>query len=154
MNIIIFYVRCALLGLLFTLPSFAMTAEPITQSDSLADSIIYVTADSASAVTALLTEAKVYFEEGQHEQAAAKLERALRIDPRNPVLWHNLAGVRLQQDDWGRAASLAAKSNALAVENKWLRVRNWIIIALACEGMNDTSCGLEARKRARILAGN
>ena len=108
--------------------------------------------DSRAAVIALLREAKIFYEEGQSEQAAALLERALRIDPRNPVLWHNLAGVRLQQQDWVRAASLAAKSNSLAVDNKWLRVRNWVLVAQACEGMGDMDCTAEARNRARALA--
>ncbi len=108
--------------------------------------------DSKAAVMTLLSEAKTFFDEGESEQAAAILERALRIDPRNPVLWHNLAGIRLQQEDWVRAASLAAKSNSLAVENKWLRVRNWVLIALACDGMGDMDCTMEARNRARALA--
>lgn len=115
-------------------------------------SIYLIRTDSSSAVVALLKEAKTHFEAGENEQAAAILERALRIDPRNSILWHNLAGVRLQQQDWTRAASLAAKSNALAVHDKWLRVRNWIVIALACEGMGDTECAIEARKRAQALA--
>lgn len=107
---------------------------------------------SPSAVVTLLREAKTHFDAGESEQAAALLERALRIEPRNPVLWHNLAGVRLRQEDWSRAASLAAKSNAFAVENKWLRVRNWILIALACEGMGNNDCARESRKRAWALA--
>jgi len=114
----------------------------------------YLKIDSSSAVVALLNEAKSHFEAQEYEQAAAKLERALRLDPRDPVLWHNLAGVRLKQQDWQRAANLAAKSNAFAVEDKGLRVRNWMIIAWACEGMKDTECVLEAHKRAQALASN
>lgn len=114
----------------------------------------YPQTDSSSAVTALLNEAKAHFENQEFEQAAAKLERALRLNPRNPILWHNLAGVRLKQQDWQRAANLAAKSNAFAVEDKGLRVRNWMIIVWACEGMGDKECVSEARKRAQTLASN
>ena len=71
-------------------------------------------------------------------------------------MWHNLAGVRLQQEDWKRAASLAQKSNSYATEKNvklsWLRVRNWVIVSLACEGMGDADCANEAKKRAHILA--
>ena len=109
-------------------------------------------ADSSSAIKALLEEAKEFFVKGESEQAAALIERALRISPKNPVLWHNLAGVRLQQEQWSRAASLAAKSNSLAVKKTMLRVRNWVVIALACEGLGDADCANEARKRARTLA--
>lgn len=110
--------------------------------------------DTSSAISSLINDAKKHFEAGESEQAAALLERALRIDPRNPILWHNLAGVRLQQEDWSRAANLASKSNAFANDSKWLRVRNWVVIALACEGMSDKNCAQEARKRARVLASN
>lgn len=129
-------------------PSLGMTPEIPRYSPS------YQQIDSSSAVIALLNEAKAHFENQEFEQAAAKLERALRLNPRNPILWHNLAGVRLKQQDWQRAANLAAKSNAFAVEDKGLRIRNWMIIAWACEGMGDTECVLEARKRAQTLASN
>jgi len=131
-----------ILGILITLNLSVATAESV-----------YLRVDSSAAVVALLNEAEAQFEAGESEQAAALLERALRINPRNPILWHNLAGVRLQQEDWERAASLAAKSNAIVVDDKWLRVRNWIVISLACEGMGDAKCAQEAQRRARALAG-
>ncbi|WP_086488775.1 tetratricopeptide repeat protein [Thioflexithrix psekupsensis] len=131
-----FIIGINLLLLLSLQLAFAQTAAP----------------DSRAAVITLLNEAKAAYEQGQNEQAAAALERALRIDPRNPALWHNLAGVRLQQEDWMRAANLAAKSNSLASDNKWLRVRNWVLIALACEAMSNMECTMEARSRARALA--
>lgn len=122
-------------------------------ADALTSQFIQV--DSTSAVESLLNEAKTYYEMKQFEQAAALLERALRIDPRNPILWHNLAGVRLAQEDWKRAANLATKSNTLAGSNnnyKELRLRNWVIITQACEGMGDFNCAQEARNRAQALA--
>jgi len=115
----------------------------------------YIKVDTREAIKSLLTDAKAYYEEKEFEQAAASLERALRIDPRNPILWHNLAGSRLAQEDWKRAANLAQKSNALAGSDKRykrLRIRNWVVITLACEGMSDTVCTREARNRAQALA--
>lgn len=122
-------------------------------ADVLANQLIPV--DSTSAVESLLNDAKTYYEMRQFEQAAALLERALRIDPRNPILWHNLAGIRLAQEDWKRAANLATKSNTLAgnKENyKELRLRNWVIVTRACEGLGDFNCAQEARNRAQALA--
>ena len=40
------------------------------------------------------------------------LERALRIEPRNPSLWHELAGVRLLEGHYEQADSLAQRSNS------------------------------------------
>ncbi|MCK5719211.1 MAG: hypothetical protein KAH84_04585 [Thiomargarita sp.] len=119
-------------------------------------SLFYSSAQAnLSAIKALLLEAKDYYVEKQFEQAAASLERALRIEPRHPILWHNLAGIRLSQEDWKRAANLAQKSNSLVgVEKKYkkLRMRNWVIVTLACEGMDDANCAHEARRRAQALA--
>ena len=56
--------------------------------------------------------------------AAASLERALRIEPRNAVLWNRLAHVRYEQKQYALASSLAAKSNTLAGRDAALRADN------------------------------
>jgi len=65
---------------------------------------------------------------GRLVQAAASLERALRIEPRNPRLWHELARVRLRQGDGAQAANLAARSNSFAGSDAQLRAANQGII--------------------------
>ncbi|MDM8567953.1 hypothetical protein QUF50_00265 [Thiotrichales bacterium HSG1] len=113
-----------------------------------------VLADTTAAIESLLNNAKVHYENERFEDAAFALERALRIEPKHPVLWHNLAGIRLAQKDWVRAANLANKSNTIAIKrrnSKELRIRNWVIITLACEGKEDHKCAREARKQAQSL---
>ena len=116
----------------------------------------YIKIDSSSAVKSLLGDALSKYKKKEYEQAAALLERALRIKPRHPILWYNLAGVRLTQGQMKRAANLAQKSNALAGTNKRyrrLRIRNWVLIARACESMEDgKKCVDEALKRAQALS--
>lgn len=136
-----------------TSPTPPSQPQPPTESIPIPETTAPKRAHSA-AVETLLNQAKEQFEQNETEQAAALLERALRIEPRNSVLWHNLAGVRLKQQDWQRAANLAAKSNTLAGDNKWLRVRNWVITAIACEGMSDKECAQEAKQRSKALAAN
>ncbi len=70
---------------------------------------------------------------GRLANAAASLERALRIEPRNPRLWQQLARVRLQQRQYAQAESLAARSNAWAGSDSELRAENARIIAEARE---------------------
>ncbi|MEK7990963.1 MAG: hypothetical protein VSS52_008155 [Thiotrichaceae bacterium] len=114
-------------------------------------------ADISNAIVSLLSESFKQYDAQKYEQAAALLERALGIDARNPILWHNLGGVRLKQEDWKRAADLATKSNTLIVgseDQKGLRIRNFMVIALACEGMQDDKCAKDARLRAYALAKN
>ena len=83
------------------------------------------------AVLALLSEAAQQESSGDLEVAAAKLERALRIEPRNAVLWHHLAVVRLRQGQTQLAASLAQKSNSFAAHDSELVERNQRIIEQA-----------------------
>jgi len=83
------------------------------------------------AVLALLNEATRQESSGDLEVAAAKLERALRIEPRNAVLWHHLAAVRLRQGQTQLAISLAQKSNSFAARDAELVERNQRIIEQA-----------------------
>src|SRR5687767_2583984 len=64
------------------------------------------------AVAGLMESARSDAAAGRLVQAAGTLERALRIEPRNPRLWHDLARVRLRQGDTAQAANLAARSNS------------------------------------------
>lgn len=68
---------------------------------------------------------------GDVAQAAAQLERALRIRPQDPVLWQKLAWLRLRNGDFDQAAALAARSDSLAGNNTALRAENRRITDLA-----------------------
>ena len=103
------------------------------------------------AVVALLDQAEVQANAGELEPAAASLERAIRIDPRNPVLWYHLATVRLSQGESAQAEQLAAKSNSLAAGNHTQQARNWRLIAQARREQNDTGGAAAAEQRAREL---
>ncbi len=65
---------------------------------------------------------------GRLANAAASLERALRIEPRNPRLWHELAQVRFRQRDYAQAESLATRSNTWAGSDAELRAANQRLI--------------------------
>jgi Tfp pilus assembly protein PilF len=68
---------------------------------------------------------------GRLATAAASLERALRIEPKNPRLWQELARLRLQQGDLAQAESLAARSNSFGGSDAALRAENQRIIEQA-----------------------
>jgi cytochrome c-type biogenesis protein CcmH/NrfG len=89
------------------------------------------------AVVALLDTAHRQSSSGQLDEAGASLERALRIEPRNPYLWQELARVRLSQGQYRDAENLAAKSTTLAGGNKNLRAENWQIIGQARTRLGD-----------------
>lgn len=103
------------------------------------------------AVVALLDQAEQQANAGELESAAASLERAIRIDPRNPVLWYHLATVRLSQGESAQAEQLAVKSNSFAAGNRTQQARNWRLIAQARREQNDTGGAAAAEQRAREL---
>jgi len=106
----------------------------------------------APAIALLMETARADTGAGRLSNAAASLERALRIEPRNPRLWQELARVRLKQGDFAQAESTAARSNSWAGGDRDLRAENWRLIAQAREARGDSagaSAALEAAERQR-----
>ena len=81
-----------------------------------------------TAVAGLMESARADSAAGRLSNAAATLERALRIEPRNARLWHDLAQVRLQQREYSQAEQLAARSNLFAGNDADLRAANQRLI--------------------------
>ncbi|UVJ45569.1 tetratricopeptide repeat protein [Pseudomonas sp. LS1212] len=86
---------------------------------------------SNNASTTLMETASQQFEDGQLDQAAATLERALHIQPNNPATLHYLGVLRLQQGQYQQAEALAARSNMRVGRNVELRNRNIQLIQAA-----------------------
>jgi len=89
---------------------------------------------------------------GRLSNAAASLERALRIEPRNPRLWQALARVRLQQGEYAQAEGAAARSSSWAGSDAPLRAENWRLIAQSRQARGDgdgAKSALEAAARQR-----
>ena len=114
----------------------------------------YSRSDKTSAVNetvilALVSEARTYASTGHTDRAAAAIERALKIEPANASLWHELARVRLQQQRWQQAIVLARKSNSLARNEPALQSANWDIMAQSYEALGETQKALDAREQQR-----
>ena len=111
---------------------------------------------SAAPVVSLVKKARVSQKAGRADEAAASLERALRIEPRNPWVWQALAGLHLTQKLTEQAESEARKSNSLARRNPYIEVENWRVIAAARNAAGDTGGMLQAQLRyeelQRVLA--
>ena len=78
---------------------------------------------------------------GNMVAAAASLERALRIEPRNPRLWQELARVRLKQGQHVQAENMAARSNSWAADDRSLRAETWRLIAEARRARGEADGG-------------
>jgi len=103
------------------------------------------------AVIALLDRAETQHQSHDVDAAAVSLERALRIEPRNPLLWQRMANLRLEQGQWDQAVQMAARSNSYAGRYSGLRARNWQIIATARRALGDDQGAADAELKARQL---
>lgn len=106
---------------------------------------------SGAAVTSLMRQARAALDGGQPAQAAASLERALRIEPRNYFVWSLLAQTYLAQGNFSQADSVAGKSNALARGNAYVELENWRTIAAARLAQGDVAGEAVARERVDAL---
>jgi tetratricopeptide (TPR) repeat protein len=66
--------------------------------------------------------------QGRPDLATATLERGMRAAPKSAMLWSQLAEIKLEQQQYQQARSLAAKSNSLAGSDMTIIQKNhWII---------------------------
>jgi outer membrane biosynthesis protein TonB len=79
--------------------------------------------DASGASGALLEQSRAQRAAGSMPAARASLERALRLDPNNPVLWLELGELELQTGNLGQAATLARKAMTLAGRDTRLTAR-------------------------------
>lgn len=104
---------------------------------------------SSNVVVALLSDADISYQQGNFDESVATIERALRIEPRNPLLLYKLALIRLQQGQPELAENLAKKSELLAEGNAQLKKKNWLLIAEAREQQDNEQGAKAARKKAQ-----
>ena len=80
-------------------------------------------------------------------EAISDIERAIRIQPKNPELWHALALSRLRLGQNELAEDLAKKSNSFAKNEADLTRANWRLIAESRQKRGDGVGAQQARER-------
>jgi hypothetical protein len=118
-------------------PSVAYAPPPAAVSTSL-----------PPAADTLARQAEQQRQSGDYVGAAATLERALRIAPREAYLWNRLARVRLEQGLPAQAQNFASRSNSLS-SDATLKQDNWQVIAAARRASGDAAGAAEAEQKAR-----
>lgn len=106
------------------------------------------------AVIALLSEADRNRSSGDLDAAVVVMERALRIDPRNPTLTYKLAQVRIKQNKPQLAEELAGKAALLAGGDLDLKRKSWLMIAEARQMQQNYQGAKEAKAKADSFFGH
>jgi tetratricopeptide (TPR) repeat protein len=100
-----------------------------------------------AASNALVNQARTQSASGNHAAAVGTLERALRIEPDNPLVWIELAKVHQAEGNHGRADGMARKALALATGDPRAQSAAWRVIAesLRARGRNQEAADAERR---------
>lgn len=101
-----------------------------------------------SAVKELLADAGTAETSGDYGQAVVLLERALRIQPRDPEILQNLAEVHLQTQDYQQALNFAERSYDTGPRVGEICSRNWRTISVARQHLGDQQGSAGAEQRA------
>jgi len=105
-----------------------------------------------TASTALVAQAHAQANGGDYGQASATIERALRIEPDNPLLWIELGRVRLGANDAAQADAMGHKALALATGDLAAQSSAWHLIADSLRARRRNPEAAEAEERAKNLA--
>jgi Flp pilus assembly protein TadD len=100
-----------------------------------------------SAASALVTQAHVRAAAGDFPAATATLERALRIEPENPLAWIELGRVQLAAGNAAQADNMGHKALGLAAGDPNAQAAAWRLIAdsLRVRGRNQEASMASAR---------
>ena len=102
------------------------------------------------AVKELLANAGSAESEGDFGQAATLLERALRIQPRDPEILQSMAEVQLQMKDYNQALNFATRSYDVGPRVGEICSRNWRTISVSREHLGEHNESVEAERKAAV----
>jgi len=105
-----------------------------------------------AAASALVTQAHQQAAGGDTAQATATLERALRIEPDNPLVWIELGRVRLTENNAAQADAMGRKALALASGDAAAQSSAWRLIADSLRALGNNAGAADAERRAASLA--
>jgi tetratricopeptide (TPR) repeat protein len=104
------------------------------------------------ATAALVAQAHKQETGGDYAPAAATLERALRIEPENPLLWIELGQIRLSEGNAAQADSMGHKALALATGDTQAQASAWRLIADSLRARQRNQEAADADKKAATLS--
>jgi Flp pilus assembly protein TadD len=106
----------------------------------------------SSASSALVKQARQQTDKGDFGGATSTVERALRIEPNNPLLWIELGQVHLAEGNAPQAESMGRKAVALSTGDPGAQSASWRLVGDALRARGRTLDATEAYQRANAPA--
>lgn len=88
---------------------------------------------------------------GDFSTATTTLERALRIEPDNPLLWIEIGKVRMSEGNAAQADSMGRKALALGRGDPAVQADAWRLIAQSLRARGRNAEAADAEDRANAL---
>jgi tetratricopeptide (TPR) repeat protein len=100
---------------------------------------------------ALVAQAQTQRKKGDLPGATVTLERAVRIEPNNPLLWIEMGRLRIDQRSFAQAEGMGRKALAMSVGDDRTQAEAWQLIADSLRARGKNVQAQEALERARAL---
>ncbi len=106
----------------------------------------------STASQSLVNQAHSQAARGDYASAAATLERALRIEPDNPLLWTELGRIRMGENNPAQAEAMGRKALALATGDPVAQSSAWHLIgdSLRARGKNAEAADADHRAAGAV----
>jgi len=98
-----------------------------------------------------VSQAQAQRRKGDLPGATVSLERALRIEPKNPLLWLEMGRLRMDQRNYPQAENMARKALSMSVGDDSTQSAAWRLIADSLRARDRNPEAEEALERARTL---
>lgn len=106
-----------------------------------------------AASRALVNQANTQRKTKNFVQAAATLERALRIEPNNPLLWLEYGELRMDEGNYAQAENMGRKAVASASGDVRTQSKAWRLVADSLKARDKNSEAQQAYAKANALVG-
>lgn len=103
----------------------------------------------SAASRALVSQAQIQLQSKNYPVAASSIERALRIEPSNPLLWIELGKVRQAEGNYVQAENMARKAVSMSVNAPKASSSAWSLIAESLRARGKNPEAREAEMRAQ-----
>jgi len=104
-----------------------------------------------AASRALVSQAQTQVATKNYAIAASSIERALRIEPDNPLLWIELGKVRFAEGNYGQAENMGRKAVSMSVNAPRAQSSAWKLIADSFRARGKNIEAQEAQARSYSL---
>lgn len=101
---------------------------------------------------ALVSQAQAQRQKGDLPGASVSLERAMRIEPNNPLLWIEMGRLRMDQRNYLQAENMARKALSMSVGDDRTQSSAWLLIADSLRARGKNPQAQEALERSQALA--